>query len=102
MASNEDLMHAIQDVGAKLDAHIAKEDPILFSAQLLMIAHGSDEMIRARIAFINGWMEREKDRSDLRRAIIKHGALLAMTAGVIFVFRAVWKDVLDLIWSVKK
>lgn len=102
MASNEDLMHAIQEVAGKLDKHIEKEEPVLDSARLLIAIHGTDEIVRSRINFINGWMEREKDRADLRKTVIKHGTLLAMTAVVIFVFRAVWKDVLDLIWSVKK
>lgn len=97
MATNEDLMNAIQEVRADLRAHMVTEQPILDSARTLLDVHGDAEAARVRIAFINVWMERERDRADLRRAIIKHGTLLAMTAIVIFIFRAVWKDILELL-----
>lgn len=102
MATNEDLMHAIQSLDAKFESHVADEKPILAEAKTLIDLHGDSEAIRARVSFINIWMERAKDRAELRRAIIKHGTLLAMTAVVLFIFRAVWRDILDLIWMQKK
>ena len=109
MATNEDLMHAIQTMDSrvlamdgKLDSHVAKEEPVLQAAQTLIDEHGTKEDVKARINFINAWMERERDRAELRKAVIKHGTLLAMTAIVIFIFRAVWSDIVDLVWAVKK
>ena len=97
MATNEDLMTAINEIKADFRAHVAEEKPILDSARLLLSTHGTEEMVRARINFVHSWMERERDRSDLRKALIKHGFLLAMTAIVIFILRAVWVDVVELI-----
>lgn len=97
MASNEDLMEAITEIKTELRLRNEEYQPVISRVRNLLDIHGDSEVVRARIAFINVWMEREKDRAELRKAIIKHGTILAMTAIVIFIFRAVWSDIVEII-----
>ena len=108
MASNEDLMQAIQtmdarilSMDAKLDNHIFVEQPALKSAQTLIDEHGTKEEVISRIQFINGWMEREKDRHELRKAVIKHGAVVATMTVLYFILKAVWANILQILLSGK-
>ena len=101
MATNEDLMHAIQEIHKKLDKHIEDEEPVLDSAKILIATHGTDEMIRSRINFVNEWMERERDRKALRRAIIEKTFTGAIWALLIYLAIVIRHDLLDIVRGVK-
>lgn len=91
-ANNDEIMAAIQQIRQEAKEEREAIRPILDNAKMLFYAHGSPEMAMARINFVNVWMEREKDRADLRRAIIKHTTIIALTAVVLFVTRSVWVE----------
>lgn len=78
MATNEDLMHAIQEVHDKLDRHMTDEQPVLDSAKMLIYTHGTDEMIRARINFVHSWMKREERRQAMRTKVIESATIWAI------------------------
>ena len=103
--SNEDLLHEIlttralvAETSATLAAHIEEEGPVLTSARHMIEAHGPDSgMIRVRVAFINSWMERERDRAALRKKIIESAAIWAILLMLGFIAYAVKDALLDIV-----
>ena len=97
MATNEDLMHAIQALDAKLDLHVVDEKPVLDAAKALIAAHGTDEMIRSRISFVHAWMEREADRKALRRKILESMVLWAVIFALGFIALAISTEIREIV-----
>ena len=104
MASNEDLMRELVEMRTELRLHIQVEEPVLVQARALLEVHGSDELVRKRIAFINSWMEREQDYKQLRRAIIEKSLIVAILAIATFVIGAIGLEVREIVrgWIVHK
>jgi hypothetical protein len=96
-ANNDEIMAAIQQIRQEAKEEREAIKPILENAKMLFYAHGTPEMTQARINFVHVWMERERDRADLRRAIIKHTTILAITAVVIFATRSVWVEFITIV-----
>lgn len=106
MATNEDLLYILQNIDNRmstidnrLEEHIKDEQPVLHSAQHLIDQHGDRDEVTARIQFINGWMEREKDRKALRKAIIEKTLVGAIWALLLYLAIAVRHDLVDWIQS---
>jgi len=53
-----------------------------------------DEFTEEYLPYLKMLAQREKDRAELRRAIIKHGTIVAIGAVLIFVLNAVVNEVI--------
>ena len=53
-----------------------------------------DEFTAEYLPYMKMLVQREKDRADLRRAIIKHGTIVAIGAVMVFVLQAVVNEVI--------
>lgn len=102
-ARHEDLMMVVQGIASKLDTHINRETPVIEAARRLLDEHGEPDETRARIMFVNEWMERAKDRRALRKAIIEKTTIGAIWAILVYVAYAVGHDMKDILkaWIVK-
>ena len=91
------ILEKISDVHREVIAHILEEKPVLELIKSMSKELGTEEQVRARRIFIEQWMEREKDRADLRKAIIKHGTIIALAAIAIFFLKSAWIVIVDVI-----
>ena len=88
-------------------AHIDAETVLFAKFEMMMGAHGSIEMIPVRVAYITQMMARhelwEKDRAQLRKAIIEKTVAGVIWAVAVYLVIAVGHDLKDLIraWQEK-
>lgn len=82
----EALRHEVSDARYELREHIREEMPPL---RAMLQELGDPEDVRARRVFVEAWIEREKDRAALRKAIIEKGLLMALVAVLSFVAIAI-------------
>lgn len=88
-------------------AHIDAETVLFAKFEMMMAAHGALEVIPVRIAYINAMMARhaarEKDRLQLRKAIIEKTVAGVIWAVAVYLVIAVGHDLKDLIraWQEK-
>lgn len=73
------------------------EEPILLKAKELLDIHGDSADMRARIAFVEAWMEREKDYAKLRRAIIEKTIVGAVWAVTIYLLVLIQQDLVAIV-----
>ena len=53
-----------------------------------------DEFTEEYLPYLKMLAQRERDRAELRKAIIKHTTLIAVGVVVLFVLNAVWNEVI--------
>ena len=80
------LNEEIRKLRVELHENIA---PLLATVREL----GLPEQVRARVQFIELLIEREKDRTKLRRAIIEKSLIGAVWALLVFLAVAVWNEI---------
>lgn len=100
---HDDLMEVANAIRADLRAHISEEKPILDEAKVMLATHGNPELVRARIEFINEWMEIAKERKALRRAVIEKSVVGIMWAVLVYLAFVIGHDIRDVIrsWTIK-
>lgn len=100
--SNADLLDKLVRIDERLNSHIEIEEPMLMQAKTLLDAHGDAELSRTRIAFINAWMERERQRSALRQAIIEKTTVAALWAVIVYLAFLVKEDLTQLVQNLAR
>ena len=85
-----DLLDQVRALRKELREHVKEEMPAIRS---IVYELGTPEQIRERRVFIEILLDRERDRRQLRFAIMKHGLVLAMVAIMVFVLRATWVEI---------
>ena len=91
-----ELLDQIRGLRKELRDHIAEEMPVI---RAIIYELGTAEQIRERRVFIELLLDRERDRRKLRFAIIKHGTVLALVAVTVFVLRATWNEIGEVLKS---
>ena len=56
-----------------------------------------DDFTEAYLPYLKLLAEREKDRAELRRAVIKHGTIIALGALIVFMFSAISHEIAAII-----
>jgi len=89
----------IRSLRAEFTAHVDEERPILLVAKQL----GTAEQVKARVTFIDSWIEREKDYAKLRKAIIEKTVVGAIWAVILFVAVSLGHEIKNILteWNVK-
>ena len=98
----EAIYREVLEMRAELSAHIRVfsdhvegEASAMAAYQEWMLMAGPREAIRARLQFVEAWMEREKDRKALRRAVIEKSTIVALCAVLAYVGQLAWNDIQD-------
>ena len=81
----------------RFSAHVAEETESMEAYREWIMIAGPREAIRARLQFVEAWMERVKDRKLFRRAVIEKFAILALCAALVYVAKIAWTDIREII-----
>lgn len=84
----------IRELRRELNDHISEEMPMV---RTIMTELGSPEQVRQRRIFIEAWIERERERAKLRRAVIEKGVIVALAAVVAFVLTAIYHELISVL-----
>ena len=79
------VLKEIQALREMMLERIVEENILLEKIRMLFEIHGTNELIRVRVEFVNILMAREVDRIRLRKAIIEKSLLGAVFAILAFV-----------------
>jgi hypothetical protein len=84
-------------VRRELQQHILDERPLLE----VILALGTADAVRSRVLFVNLLIERELERTKLRKAIIEKTTVGAVIALLVFVGVSAWNEVVAIIRSAR-
>lgn len=84
------------------DVQNAKEKQRAMNKDISCILNTWDDFTKEYLPYLKLLAERERDRADLRRAIIKHGTIIALGALIVFMFSAVSHEIQAFIKAIPK
>ena len=87
------VLKEIQCMRSALVEHIKEENDLLEKVKGLFEAHGTTEMIRTRVEFVNFLMDEAADRVKLRKVVIEKLTVGGVWALLLFVVISVQHEI---------
>ena len=84
------------------DIQNAREKQREMTRDINCILNTWDDFTKEYLPYLKLLAEREKERAELRRAVIKHGTIIALGAVIVFVFSAVSHEIQAFIKAIPK
>lgn len=84
------------------DVQNSKEKQKTMTRDITCILKTWDDFTEEYLPYLKLLAEREKERAELRRAVIKHGTIVALGAVIIFVLSAISHEIQSLIKAIPK